>query len=288
MINKKRIALLSLAVVLLSAIFPVCTLFHNGFFAPPKIVPLNRAHSHNDYTQERPLDDALDHGFCSVEVDIHLIKGKLLVAHEADQIQMERTLQSLYLEPLCKRVSENNGWVYPDGPQFTLLIDIKSDAEVTYKALRQVLKEYDGILTTFNSESQIDRAVIAILSGNRSRQIMEQDTLRYSAYDGRLEDLDSKAPPTFIPLISDRWTKYFTWKGEGPMPDEERQKLRVIVKTAHLQGRRMRFWETPDRPSPARKAVWRELLLADVDLINTEDLHGLQQFLLENDTLMSR
>ncbi|HEC61965.1 MAG TPA: hypothetical protein ENI27_06885, partial [bacterium] len=40
---------------------------------------------------------------------------------------------------------------------------------------------------------------------------------------------------------------------------------------------------TPDKPSPARKAVWLELLAAGVDLINTDDLEGLQQFLLEHD-----
>src|SRR5207237_4622701 len=41
-------------------------------------VPLIHAHAHNDYEHTRPLLDALDHGFCSVEADIHLVDGKLL------------------------------------------------------------------------------------------------------------------------------------------------------------------------------------------------------------------
>ena len=43
--------------------------------------PLQRAHSHNDYEQKRPLFEALARGICSVEADIWLVNGKLLVAH---------------------------------------------------------------------------------------------------------------------------------------------------------------------------------------------------------------
>ena len=49
--------------------------------AAPAVVPLERAHSHNDYSRPRPLLDALDAGFCSVEADIFLVDGELLVAH---------------------------------------------------------------------------------------------------------------------------------------------------------------------------------------------------------------
>jgi hypothetical protein len=38
----------------------------------------------------------------------------------------------------------------------------------------------------------------------------------------------------------------------------------------------------PDVPSPAREAVWRELLSAGVGLINMDDLRGLQEFLLQH------
>jgi len=39
--------------------------------------PLPQAHSHNDYEQKRPLLEALDHGFCSVEADVFLVEGSL-------------------------------------------------------------------------------------------------------------------------------------------------------------------------------------------------------------------
>src|SRR5213596_3180460 len=86
-------------------------------------IPLIHAHAHNDYEHKRPLLDALDHGFCSVEADIWLINGKLFVAHDFRDVKTNRTLESLYLEPLRERVRKNGGRIYPDGPEFTLLID---------------------------------------------------------------------------------------------------------------------------------------------------------------------
>src|SRR5215475_7710089 len=82
-------------------------------FAQP--TPLVRVHAHNDYEHKRPLFDALDHGFCSVEADIYLVDGALLVAHDRDQVKPERTLQALYLDPLRERVKTNGGRVYANG-----------------------------------------------------------------------------------------------------------------------------------------------------------------------------
>ena len=53
--------------------------------------PLTRAHAHNDYLHARPLLDALDHGFCSVEADIYLVDGQLLVAHDRNKVDPRRT-----------------------------------------------------------------------------------------------------------------------------------------------------------------------------------------------------
>ena len=82
-----------------------------------------------------------------------------------------------------------------------------------------------------------------------------------------------------MPLVSDNWTKLFTWQGIGSMPEAERTKLHAYVAEAHANGYRVRFWATPDQPGAARDAVWSELADAGVDHINTDDLAGLQQFL---------
>ena len=250
-------------------------------------VPLPRAHAHNDYLHPRPLYDALDRGFTSVEADIYLVGSELLVAHNVVDLQPGRTLQSLYLAPLRERINQNGGCVYRNGPQFTLLIDIKSEAEATYKALRKVLQAYAGILATFDTAGARAGPVAVIISGNRPRKIMESETLRYATYDGRLEDLGTGAPADLSPLISNRWGAIFTWNGKEAIPEDEREQLRVIVVTAHAEGRRVRFWATPDEPGAAREAVWQELVAAGVDLISTDDLAGLQRFLLDHERRLS-
>jgi glycerophosphoryl diester phosphodiesterase len=243
----------------------------------PPPVPLPRAHAHNDYEHKRPLLDALDHGFCGVEADVYLVGGQLLVAHDRDKVSPDRTLQRLYLDPLRERVQRNDGRVYRGGPVVTLLIDIKSDAADTYVALREVLKRYADMLCAFSSGRMETKAVLVIISGNRPRQVMEAESVRYAAYDGRLADLDGKASREFIPLISDNWNLAFRWRGTNMFPEAERRKLREIVAKAHAQGRKVRFWAAPDR-----KAVWQALLDAGVDLINTDDLAGLREFLVSS------
>ena len=250
-------------------------------------VGLERAHAHNDYEHERPLFDALDHNFKSVEADIWLVNGELIIAHDPEDVpqavQEGRTLRSLYLDPLETVVTQNGGSVYPGDPDyFTLLIDIKSEAASTYLALHEELEEYEGMLTKFGPRGVRDGAVTAIVSGNRPRELMQQQRVRYAAYDGRLSDLGVATDQTFVSLISDNWTRHFTWTGDGPMPSKERKKLRSIVETAHANGQRVRFWATPELSSQ-REAVWHELLAAKVDYINTDHLSALEVFVLEND-----
>ena len=262
--------------------------FSNEFRAAPissqSIVPLTRAHAHNDYEHQRPLLDALSHGFTSVEADVHLIGNELLVAHNQRDAHTGKTLQSLYLEPLRRMIAENQGSVYPDGASFTLFIDIKTEGEETYQAIQRVLETYSDILSSFSGGKVTEGPVTIIISGNRPRDTMERQNFRYAAYDGRLTDLGSKSPSSFIPIISDNWNKHFNWKGDGTMPPVERKKLIEIVRKAHDNNQRVRFWATVDKASIERAAVWTELLHAGADLFNTDDLTGLRDFLIEKDT----
>ena len=250
----------------------------------PAVPVLLRAHSHNDFQHGRPLYHALGQGFISIEFDIILGVDRLWVGHDSSNLRSDRTPRSLYLDPLRERIGQIGGSVYPSGTQLTLLIDIKSKAEPTYELLREILKDYKDILTIFGPNDELTYGpILVIISGNRPRDLMEREAVRYAAYDGRLDDIGSGVPSAFIPLISANWTRHFTWNGDGPMPEEERQKLRTIVEVAHLNGQKVRFWATPDDPLPAREKVWQELIAAGVDMISTDDLLGLRKYLLEND-----
>lgn len=257
---------------------PFSLLLCLGLFAAtvPAQIPLTRAHAHNDYEHKHPLFDALEHGFCSVEADIHLVDGQLLVAHSRKEVKPGRTLQALYLEPLRTRIRQNGGRVYPNGPECTLLIDIKGDWETTYPVLREVLKQYADILSTFQDGKKQTRALLAIITGTRSRAMFQGETVRYAALDGDLDDLNTDAPADLIPWISSNWSRSFPWRTSGELTEPEKIKLRDIVARAHQQGRKVRFWGAPDKP-----AFWRQLLANGVDLINTDDLEGAQKFLLK-------
>ncbi|BBE24101.1 hypothetical protein MN0502_29840 [Arthrobacter sp. MN05-02] len=242
--------------------------------------PQAAAHAHNDYEHDRPLHDALEHGFTSVEADVHLVDGELLVAHDAEDVTPGVTLDSLYLDPLDELVSGRAGSVYPgwDG-EFQLLVDIKGDAEATWAAIESDLEEHRSMLTRFSNGKVKQGAVSVVISGNRPLATMAADRQRLSFYDGRAIDLGSALPSSIMPLISNNWTQLFTWQGVGEMPASERAKLEAYVATAHAQGARVRFWATPDLPGAAREAVWSELAAAGVDHINTDDLPALEAFL---------
>jgi hypothetical protein len=248
---------------------------------PHRACPLWRAHAHNDYEHPRPLSDALDHCFGSVEADIHLVGDQLLVAHDAEDLDPSRTLESLYLDPLAARVRANGGCVYRGyRGSLQLLIDIKTEGSSTYLELDRHLWRYRHLFTTYAHGRVLRGPVTAVVSGDRAaRAPMAAQTARRAFYDGRLADLGGQAPASFIPLISDNWTLTFTWRGVGAFPDTERRKLRGIVRTAHQRGQKVRFWATPDLAGAAREALWGELLAAGVDYLNTDDLAGLEAFL---------
>src|SRR5436309_3886532 len=135
---------------------------------PATVKPLTQAHAHNDYEHARPLLDALDHGFCSVEADVWLAPEGLLIAHDRKDLKPGRTLEALYLDPLRERIKANGGRVYRGGPAFYLLIDVKTEAEATYAALDKVLARYADVLTVSRDGKVEPKAVTVILSGNRA------------------------------------------------------------------------------------------------------------------------
>ncbi len=256
--------------------FLLLTIFTTGTAAVQAAdpAPLIRAHAHNDYEHPRPLLDALACGFGSIEADVYLVDGQLLVAHDRKAVKPERTLEALYLDPLRERVKQNGGRVYRSGPTIILLIDVKSEAVTTYEALHAVLKNYAAMLTVFRDGVTTPGAITVIVSGSRAPAVMAAQALRYAAMDGRIDDLNGQTAPALIPLVSDNWQKVFSWRWTGPIPAAEARKLQGLVEQAHAQGRQLRFWNTPDNP-----ATWSVLYGAGVDLINTDQLTGLQGFL---------
>ena len=237
------------------------------------------AHSHNDYEHERPLFDALDCNFKSIEADVYTVGDSLFVAHDSNQIKPGRTLRQLYLEPLKNQIIKNNGSVYGNGEEVILFIDIKDDALKTYQNLHRILTEYKSHLTSFDHGKKKLGSIMVVVSGNRPFEFMQSQTIRYVGFDGRLENLESGISADLMPVVSDNWAKYFSWNGTGKMPEEEKLKLQNYAEKARNQGYILRFWNTPNRTPEQRTAAWTELKNAEVGLIGADELKELQEFL---------
>lgn len=276
---KKIFILLASCVLNTVCSIPTTTLAQN------LITSISQGHAHNDYLHDRPLLDALEAGFNSVEADIFLVDDQLLVAHTAREIDPERTLQKLYLDPLRTRVAGNQGHVWPAASKqpspFWLLIDIKSEGLATYRRLHAVLEDYADMLTSVAGEQVSQGAIQIVISGNRPQEFIASQAKRYCGIDGRLGDLDSAQPAHLLPMISDNWGLHFRWRGQGAMPTSEQDKLLDIVQRAHARGRVVRLWATPEDP-----VVWQKLVESKVDWINTDKLSELRSFLSDSSKQM--
>lgn len=251
-------------------------LFSLSFTGFAQVTPLPNAHAHNDYRHERPLLDALDHGFTSVEADVLLIDDELYVGHDMPPGEHQLpTLGETYLDPLKERINQHNGQIYSgyDSP-FYLMIDIKTEAAPTYTQLKEVLLPYQSMLSKTEDGTYEPGAVTVFLSGNRPMEQVQQESSRLVSIDGRPDDLGKGYSAEFVPVISQHYRAIIDWDGIEPLSRKQRTALEKLTKQAHQEGKKVRLWATPEN-----QLVWKTLLDAGVDLINTDQLAELQQFL---------
>lgn len=239
-------------------------------------VPIPRAHAHNDYRHPTPCKDALEQGFCSIEADIFLVEGALLVGHDRVDLRPEKTLESLYLAPLRERTEKFGGRIHPGTDSFYLWIDLKTKGNEMYPVLQETFKRYDDILSHFENGKEVSKAVKIILSGNKPiAATLNEKGRRYASIDGGFGELDSDVSADFIPTISMNWRNHFSKTGTGEMTDSEHEELLRHVRKAHEKGRKIRYWGAPDNES-----LWRVQYDAGVDFLNTDRLKEMREFLL--------
>ena len=227
-----------------------------------------RTHSHNDYLRKRPLFEALENGFASVEADLFLVEGKLLVAHGRNQLKPENTLESMYLRPLSEIIRKNKGSVYPGYHHpLWVLIDIKEGGSEVYKALKSEAARHPEL-----SYHGANSAIRFVISGDRPIEDLVKDKGRFAGLDGRLDDLDKGFTPEFMPWVSGDWSDSFRWNITTPFT--EMDKLKGISDHVHKGGYLLRFWGAADDP-----AVWETQWKGGVDLLNADHLSVLRTWM---------
>jgi hypothetical protein len=257
----------------------VALLFVQLHVARSQSVPLPNAFAHNDYSHKHPLYDALQNGYTNIEADIFLLHNNLVVAHINPYFKGHRQLENLYFKPLLEHINENSGQIYQGyANPVTLMIDIKTEANSTYAALKPLLEKYKSILTKYENGKVVPGLITVVLSGHKPYDVIKGEKSRLAFID---EDLRKTARDTsyvnVCEMASCKYSNLIQWRGNGVFSDVEKDRLRAYVEMAHKSGEKVRLWASPDN-----KAVWNELLKCGVDLINTDKLVALKNFLIHN------
>ncbi|MCF8257188.1 MAG: hypothetical protein K9J06_06525 [Flavobacteriales bacterium] len=244
--------------------------------AMAQVKPLPQGHAHNDYWHLRPLHQALEQGFMSVEADIHLLKGDLLVNHETAFTRKGRTLERLYLQPLYE-LAKANGFrsIFPDGPQeFVLYIDIKQGCPHICDTLISQLKKYEEMLTVWDKGQKRTGAVSIIIGACGREEEWLASPRRWFYFEGNFNALGGPYDSDIIPRLSGSLRGQTRWRGRGQMDGQEQSRLRNTIAAAHAEGRTVRFWAATNRPK-----VWKILLDEGADIINVDRLRRFKRFM---------
>jgi Glycerophosphoryl diester phosphodiesterase family len=238
--------------------------------------PLPNAFAHNDYCHQHPLFDALENGYTNIEADIFLEHDDLIVAHINPFFRIKKTLESLYLKPLSDYIGKNNGQVYKGyNEPVILLIDIKTGADNTYAALKPLLEKYSSILSSYDHGKVLHRAITIVLSGHKPYKMIKREENRLAFIDEDLQKTYRDTTSTDVYALSScKYSKLLNWTGQGDIPKDEQTRLCSYVTMAHKFGKKVRLWASPEK-----NTVWKELLKCGVDLINTDKLVTLKNFL---------
>ena len=227
---------------------------------PPTADTAVPVHSHNDYWRSRPLQEALEAGCLSIEADVVVRDGTLLVGHGAREVTPERTLTSMYLSPLAEIVRARQR-VYPqDQRPLILLVDLKTGWSSSKPALKAVLEEYADILKVPAGHHQGHGGVLLAVSGSGADK---RDAP--CGVDGRFEGLGTNLTFLQKPLISESFRNRFRWSGLGKLASDQLNELKTLSQRVKDEGRLLRLWAAPDTPE-----AWKTLIDCGVGLISTD------------------
>uniref|UniRef100_A0A8H7TSH1 Altered inheritance of mitochondria protein 6 n=1 Tax=Bionectria ochroleuca TaxID=29856 RepID=A0A8H7TSH1_BIOOC len=270
--------------------------------SPAAILPAS-CHSHNDYWRERPLFSALEAGCVGVEADVWPYKDELFVAHGLDTIVPNRTLKSMYLNPLLQQLDGTGRspsslpattprGLYKSRPTQTLvlLVDFKSHPEKTWSLLMRELEPLrrSMLLTSYVSNQKIIRPITVVVTGDIPAYLLNQDESAESR-DVFLDAPLSNVQSGLYDAANSHWASMSLAKLVGSVSSSgfsslQLAKIRSQVRSAHDHGLQVRFWKLPTWPIGLRNKIWASLREEGVDILNTDDLQNAANALREDAT----
>jgi hypothetical protein len=264
----------------LSALF----LLPLGLFAQPT---LPCGHSHNDYLQKRPLLDAVELGFGSIEIDVCLDQhNELKVAHIPWFLGGKKNIEELYFKPIAKMIDTKDSiFMYSNEHPLHLLIDFKKNADSTYTYLKVVFFKYARYITQYKNGRVVHQAPLVIhITGNKPWKAMGLDTLLYARMDGPLVLADTSlqhiglasVDTGYIQLMGRAAAHYSRWRTFKKRYKNQPifyNQVKANLKTYQDQLITTRFYAVPNR-----KKHWTQLLDCGVSWINVDKLKKFARF----------
>ena len=228
-----------------------------GAAQPPVLI-----HSHNDYTRTVPFYQAYAQRVSSIEADVFLRDGVLVVGHDVEDLVPEMTFEKLYVEPLVTLFARNGGRAWKGSDQrLQLMVELKSETEPTLRAVVALLQRWPAVFDpAVNSE-----AVRVTVTG---RVPEPADFDRYPAFvrfDGAWDADYTPAQLERIALVSANFRDFSQWNGKGSIIPAELARVKQVIDRAHAWEKPVRFWGAPEGTT-----VYYTFYDLGIDYINTD------------------
>lgn len=219
-------------------------------------------HSHNDYRQTAPFWQAYSQHVHSIEADVFLEGGVLLVGHDREDLSKNMTFKALYVEPIVSVFSRNGGkaWNDSDG-HLQLMVEIKSKTVPALKAVTSLLSEYPEVFDPAVNEN----AVRVVVTGNVPAPEDFGRWPEYISFDGNPDTEYTAGQLERVALFSADFSNYSQWNGKGSVIPAEKDRLEEVISASHDMGKPVRFWNAPEGVT-----VYYTFYDMGIDYVNTD------------------
>lgn len=225
---------------------------------PPVLI-----HSHNDYAQRVPFFQAYAQQVSSIEADVFLHDGQLLVGHDVEDLRADMTFEALYVEPIVTLFARNGGRAFRDSDQtLQLMVELKSETDPTLRAVAALLGRWPEVF-----DPEVNPAAVRVAVTGRVPAPEAFDRYpRFLGFDGAWDADYTPEQLERIALISTNFRDFSQWNGKGTIIPAEKERLEQVIDRAHEQGKPVRFWNAPEGTT-----VYYTFYDMGIDYINTDN-----------------
>lgn len=200
-------------------------------------------HSQNDYNQSAPFYKAWSQKANSLDVNVFLHKGKLIVGNDCSKLDENETFEQFYLIPIQQMFKINNGRLWKDSENsMQIFVKFQSDPEASICVLDSLINIYRNCF-----DSRINKfAAEIVITGNKPDKESFCNINDIFSFDGDIDILYDNNQLERIALFSDDFKKYSYWNGKGSLISADLEKINSTILKAHKSGKPIRFWNAPE------------------------------------------